>query len=133
MSGNDPSLSVWVSHSIFLLATLLCMPSNAAWAAERTVCGVRDGTAGDASLTGPDGREVIELARQGGDQRLLDEADRAVGVQPRGERGTQNGVRYCLRVRFDSRSRPLAVLAGRQAGYRNGTAGTGLQKTAGDK
>ena len=133
MSDNDPSLPGRVGHSIFLLVTLLCVPRNAAWAAERTVCGVRDGTAGNASLTGPDGREVIELARQGGDQRLLDEADRAVGAQPLGERGTQNGVRYCLRVRFDGRSRPVAVLAGRQAGHRNNAAGTRLQKPIGDE
>ena len=118
MSDNDPSLCVRAGHFILLLAMLLCVPSSAAWAAERTVCGVRDGTAGNVSLAGPDGREVIELARQGGDQRLLDEADRAVGAQPRGERGTQNGVRYCLRVRFDGGGRPVAVLAGRQAGRR---------------
>ena len=133
MSDNDPSPSVRVGHATLLLAMLLCVPFGAAWAAERTVCGVRDGTAGNASLTGPDGREVIELARQGGDQRLLNEADRAVGAQPFGERGTQNGARYCLRVRFDGRSRPVAVLAGRQAGHRYGAAGTRLQKPAGDE
>ncbi len=80
----------------------------------RTVCGVRDGTAGNASLVAG-GREVIELARQGGSQRLLDEADAVVGADGHGETGTQTGARHCLRVRYDRRGEPLRVLSGRPA------------------
>ena len=96
-----------------LLAALLASATRAS-AAVRTVCGVRDGTAGNASLMAG-GREVIELAQEGGPQHLLDEADDAVGPDGRGETGTQNGRRYCLTVRFDRRGEPVRVLAGRPA------------------
>lgn len=95
---------------------VLCLVAGQAHAAVRTVCGVRTGTAGNAYLDAPGGRPVIELARQGGSQRLLDEADGAVGPQPRGESGTQTGVRYCLRVRFDRNGTPVKVLSGRRSG-----------------
>ena len=95
---------------------VLCLVAGPGHAAVRTVCGVRYGTAGNASLDAPGGQPVIELARQGGSQRLLDEADVAVGPQPRRESGTQNGVRYCLRVRFDKDGTPVKVLSGRRSG-----------------
>lgn len=93
------------------LACAALLAASPTAAAVRTVCGVRDGTAGNASLMAA-GREAIELARQGGDPRLLDEADARVGPDGRGETGTQNGRRYCLRVRFDRRGEPLHVLGG---------------------
>ena len=99
-----------------LLVLALCLVAGPGHAAVRTVCGVRSGTAGNAFLDAPGGRPVIELARQGGSQRLLDEADVAVGPQPRGETGTQTGVWYCLRVRFGPDGMPLRVLRGRRSG-----------------
>ncbi len=104
------------------LFAVLVAAAPPASAAVRTVCGVRDGTAGNASLM-VGGREAIELARQGGPQHLLDEADAAVGPDGRGESGTQNGERYCLTVRFDRRGEPVRVLAGRRAPTRAHAAG----------
>ncbi len=96
----------------FLPAVVLLLAAAPAVSAVRTVCGVRDGTAGNASLM-EHGREAIQLARQGGNQHLLDEADAAVGPDSHGETGTQNGRSYCLRVRFDRHGEPVRVLAGR--------------------
>ena len=95
---------------------MLCLAAGPAHAAVQTVCGVRSGTAGNAYLDAPGGRTLIELARQGGSQLLLNQADVAVGPQPRRESGTQNGVRYCLRVQFDKDGTPMKVLSGRRSG-----------------
>ena len=95
------------------LLALLAMAAPAA-AGVRTVCGVREGTAGNASLMAG-GREAVELARQGGPQRLLEQADALVGPDGHGETGTQTGRRYCLRVRYDRRGEPVRVLAARSA------------------
>lgn len=101
-------IAAMVAAAITGLAAL----PGVAHGATRTVCGIRDGTAGNAYLSAPNGVPVIELARQGGDQHLLDEADRAVGAQPHGETGTQNGTRYCLHVRYNRQGVPLAVASG---------------------
>lgn len=74
MSGGC-RLLVWASvlFAINALAILGLQPAAAAGA--KTVCGTRAGTAGNASLVNSRGCDVIVLAAQGGDQRLLDQAD----------------------------------------------------------
>lgn len=103
--------SIFAGTALLLYA--VCAPARAQEV--RTVCGVRQGTAGNAFLVGQDGGDVLVLAEQGGSQRLLDQADRLAGPQPGGERGTQTGERYCLRVRYDARGRPAEVLQARRA------------------
>jgi hypothetical protein len=87
-------------------------PAQAARVALRTVCGERQGTAGDAFLTDRSGRVTLELARQGGDQHLLDQADDRVGRDPSGETGTQVGRRYCLVAALDARGRARSIVRG---------------------
>ncbi len=70
------------------------------YASTNTFCGVRSGTAGNASLEGKNG---ITLAVQGGDQTLLDQVDSlitALGPDASGESGTQNGSRYCVNAKI---------------------------------
>lgn len=81
----------------------------------RTVCGVRDGTAGNVFLMAH-GREAIELARQGGDQWLADAADSRISRGRDGERGMQNGRRYCVTLAYDRRGYAVRVLAARRDG-----------------
>ena len=91
------------------LALLFAVLASPAVAKVRTVCGERNGTAGNAYIG------AFALAEQGSSSRLLDQADRLVGPQPHGETGTQNGRRYCVTVRVDARGRPVRVLAARSA------------------
>lgn len=95
------------------LSTLVGVGS--ARAEVRTLCGVRQGSFGNAWLGGAKGRVVLELARQGGDQRLLDQADAALPARRGAEAGTQVGRRYCLVVRSGVRGRPARILAARRS------------------
>lgn len=83
--------------------------------AVRTICGVRDGTAGNVSLM-ERGREAVELARQGGAQWLADAADARISQGRDGEQGMQNGRRYCVTLAFDRRGYAVRVLAARRDG-----------------
>jgi hypothetical protein len=94
--------------------------SNAA-ASQKTFCGVRSGTAGNASLDDNDGQIVILLATQGGDQTLLDQADSIISG------GTQNGSRYCVDAAVDATGKPTKIVGAARVqtycGVRSGTAG----------
>ena len=81
----------------------------------RTICGVRDGTAGNVSLL-EHGREAVGLARQGGSQWLADAVDVRIGRGRDGESGAQNGRRYCVTLAYDRRGYAVRVLAARRDG-----------------
>ncbi|WP_047496327.1 hypothetical protein [Terriglobus sp. TAA 43] len=74
-----------------------------------TYCGVRSGTAGNAFLDAPDGKDSLTLAEQGGSQRLLEEMDNLVGSDG-SEAGTQNGKRYCAVVQLNRNGKPVKVM-----------------------
>ncbi|RYC29972.1 hypothetical protein D3273_21175 [Lichenibacterium minor] len=100
---------------ILAAAALAVLGIGSVQAAVRTVCGERQGTAGNAWLSDRKGGVVLEMARQGGDQRLLDEADGALPARRGVEAGTQVGRRYCLTVRYGAHRRPLRVLAAKRS------------------
>lgn len=81
----------------------------------RTLCGVRDGTAGNVSLV-EHGREAVELARQGGSQWLADAVDARIGPGRDGESGMQNGRRYCVTLAYDLRGYAVRVISARRDG-----------------
>ncbi len=89
-------------------------PAQAARVVERTFCGERQGTAGEASLVDGSGRVTLTLARQGGDQHLLDQADDRVGRDPSGETGTQVGQSYCLVAQVDGQGRAQSIVSGQR-------------------
>ena len=107
-----PLLAVAAVAAVWLL---LAGVGQAAPSRLRTYCGERQGTAGDAVLVDRSGRAVLVLAQQGGDARLLDQADERVGRDPSGETGTQVGQRYCLVARLDAQGRPREIVRGRRA------------------
>ena len=90
-----------------LLAAAACTPD--AVPATQTLCGVRSGNDGNASLLTLGGGTVIRLATKGGDQHLLQQADSLVAPNRDGDVGTQLGVKYCLTVRMDSDGNPVAI------------------------
>ena len=101
--------------AVAAVCLLLAGEGHAAATRLRTFCGERQGTAGDAILVDRSGRAVLVLAQQGGDPRLLDQADDRVGRDPSGETGTQVGQRYCLVARLDAQGRPREIVRGRRA------------------
>jgi hypothetical protein len=75
---------------------LALLMSTSTWAASiKTVCGVRTGTMGSASLVWA-GKDQLVLANGPSQQQLLEEADHAVS--------TQNGTAYCLNLQTTSKT-----------------------------
>jgi hypothetical protein len=99
-------------RALLCAAAILIAGCGPGWAATRTFCGKATGTAGNRYLSDAKG-DVIELARQGGDQRLADQTDallEKLGKDKSGEIGMQNGTRYCVVAKLDNRGRPVAVI-----------------------
>ena len=112
----DPTRRPLLRQHVAAVWLLFAGVGHAAPSRLRTYCGERQGTAGDAVLVDRAGRAVLVLAQQGGDARLLDQADARVGRDPSGETGTQVGQRYCLVARLDAQGRPREIVRGRRAG-----------------
>ena len=101
-----------VAASLTVLAALT-LP-RPALAETQTFCGVRTGTAGNAYLEDRRGRVILELARQGGGQRLLQVADELLGRGPDGTEGTQVGRTYCMTVRMSRQGWPTQLVDARR-------------------
>ena len=97
---------------LVVFASFAFLASASAWAKTQEFCGVRDGTAGNASLMDEKNVETIELARQGDGDALLTQADELVGRKSgvKGETGTQNGKRYCVVAELDKDGMPTKIV-----------------------
>ncbi len=75
-------------------------------------CGKRTGTAGNAVLVNKNNQDVIILATQGGEQKLLEEADELIGKNSgiKRETGTQNGQHYCVTAEIDETGEPVRIV-----------------------
>ena len=93
----------------FAFAVIAIVGTAQAAPATKTYCGLRTGTSGNAELSKPNGDTVIELAQQGGDQTLLDQADALVPDDASGEQGTQYGTNYCVTAQLDAAGKPVKI------------------------
>ena len=95
--------------SLFVGLFVLGLLPTYAFSSTKTLCGTCSGTAGNAFLV-KNGKVTIVLAEQGGDQRLLDQADSLLNQGSDMNSGTQNGNSYCVNVKFSKAGKILKIV-----------------------
>jgi hypothetical protein len=86
------------------LAILFFTFTSPAFAGTNTYCGVMTQSDGSTFLANAQGREILELAEQGGSQSLLTQANKLMSG------GLKSGQAYCLNVMVNANGSPIRVL-----------------------